>query len=245
MSWVAVAIGGSALIGAAGSAIAGNQAAKATEGATNAAINEQKSALASQQALSAPYQQIGTTGGAIQQYENLLGLGPQGGQGIQATLAATPGYQFAKQQGIQGTVNQASAMGLGLSGNTLEGLDKFSTGLADQTYQQAVGNAQGAVGIGQAAAAGQAANIGQAAGNISGALINQGNNIAGIDANIGAGIAKAAGGGATNYLAYNTLQGLNNPSGVGAPLGASSQPGMLTSGGYTINDPSVGSGYGY
>src|ERR1700678_509196 len=151
---VALGIIGAGIVSAGGSAIAGNQASKATEGSTNAAISEQNSALSSQQALSAPYQQIGTTGGAISQYESLLGLGPKGAAGEQSTLASTPGYQFAKQQGLTATENQATATGMGLSGNTLEALDQFSTGLADSTYQQAVGNSAQAVGIGQNAAAG-------------------------------------------------------------------------------------------
>jgi len=147
---IAVGIIGAGVVGAAGSAIAGNQAAKATEGATNASINQQNAALQQQAALSKPYRDLATgTGGntgAITQYQNLLGLGPQGNAGIESTLAATPGYDFAKTQGLQATQNAASASGMALSGNTLESLDKFSTGLADSTYQQAVGNIEGAVG---------------------------------------------------------------------------------------------------
>jgi len=102
---------------------------------------------------------------------------------------------------------------MALSGNTLESLDSFSTGLADSTYQNAVGNAQNAVGIGQAAAAGQAANIGSAAGNISNSLTTQGNTIAGIDANEAAGVTKALSGGVNQATTLNTLSGLNNPGG--------------------------------
>jgi hypothetical protein len=213
---------GAAVIGGTATVLASNSAANATQNATNAAVNEQQSALNQQAALSAPYRAIGTgtpasggtgaTLGAIEQYQNLLGLGPGGAGAIQSTLAATPGYQFAQNQGIQQTTNAASAMGLGLSGNTLEGLDQFSTGLADQTYQQAVGNVGNAVQIGQAAAAGQAANIGQAAGNISGSLISQGNTIAGIDANEAASLSKLATGGIGQYAEYNILQSLANPS---------------------------------
>jgi len=238
--WIAAgAIVGAAALGAGATMIAGNQAAKATEGATNAAINEQSQALQQQAALSAPYRQLGQS--AIPQYQALLGIGPQGAAGEQAALAATPGYQFTQQQGIQATEAAASAMGLGLSGNTLQGLDQFNTGLADQTYQQAVNNAQTAVGMGQAAAAGQAQNVGNAANNISGALINQGNTIAGIDANEAAGITKAIGGGATNALTAYTLNNLNNPgftAGDFATYAAGNSP-TLSSGDYTINTPGV------
>jgi hypothetical protein len=208
----ATAIIGAAVVGAAGTAIAGHEAAQATKGATNAAIAQQNKALSEQAQLSAPYRALGQAG--IPKLEQLLGLSKGGNP--QAALASMPGYQFAKQQGLQGVTNQASAMGLGLSGNTLEGLQKFGTGLADQTYQQEVGNLENVVGMGQAAAAGQAQNVGQAGGNISSALINQGNTMAGIDANTVAGITKSIGGGIDNAVLMNTLQGLGGGGGGGS-----------------------------
>ena len=66
---------------------------------------------------------------------------------------------------------------------------------------------------GQAAAAGQAQNVGTAAGNIGQALTAQGNNIAGIDANTVAGITKSIGNAGNQYLEYQTLQSLNNQGG--------------------------------
>jgi hypothetical protein len=245
MSFVATAIIGSAVIGAGGSAIAGNQAAKATEGATNASIAEQNLTLGQQQVANAPYENLGSA--ALPQYQALLGIGPNGQPasaaqqaGVQSALAATPGYQFTLGQGTTNTVNQASAMGLGLSGNTLEGLDTFSAGLADQTYQNAVGNAQGAVGMGQAAAAGQASNIGAAGSNISNALLQQGQTTAGIDANTIAGLTKATGGATSNFITANTLAGLSNPSFTANDinaLNAGNSGTMNIGGGYLVNSP--------
>lgn len=207
---IAAAIIGGAVIGAAGTAIAGHQAANATTSATNASIAAQQGAQAKQEALNAPYAAIGT-GGAIQQYENLLGTGPGGAAGVQTALEATPGYQFTKSQGITATENAASAMGLTLSGNTLEGLDRFSSGLADTTYQQALNNAQNAVTIGQNAAAGTGAGILQTGANVGNAIINQGNTLAGIDANVAAGLTKSIGSGVNNYIMASTLADLNTP----------------------------------
>jgi hypothetical protein len=205
-----IAIAGSAVVGAAGTMIASHQASIATRDAAQTAANEQNKALSEQAQLSQPYRDIGTgTGGnmgAIQQYQNLLGLNPK--VSPLAALEKTPGYQFALQQGDQATVNQASAMGLGLSGNTLEGLSQFNQGLAQNTYQNAVGNAGNAVQIGQAAAAGQAANIGQAATNLGNIAINQGNTIAGIDANEAASLSKLATGAAGQYADYSILKNL-------------------------------------
>lgn len=132
-----------------------------------------------------------------------------------AALQSTPGYQFTQQQGTQAALNAATAQGLGLSGNTLEALSNYNAGLADQTYQQTIGNLQNAVGVGQAAAAGQAANIGNAANNISNTLYNQGQTQAGIDVNTVAGITKAIGNGVNQYTLNNTLKGLSNPGGTG------------------------------
>jgi hypothetical protein len=203
---VAAAIVGAAVVGGVATSVAGSSAASATNNATNASVAEQNSALSQQAALSAPYRGVGTQ--AIGQYENLLGIGPNANaQTIQQALASTPGYQFTQQQGEQGILNAASAAG-GFSGNTATALDRYNTGLADQTYQNALSNAQGAVGIGQAAAAGQAANIGQAAGTISNAYTQQGQNIANIDIGEAAGISKAIGGAANNYAEYSALQAL-------------------------------------
>ena len=52
-----------------------------------------------------------------------------------AELEATPGYQFAKTQGLQAVQNAAAAKGLGISGAALKGAANFATGLADNTYK--------------------------------------------------------------------------------------------------------------
>lgn len=61
-----------------------------------------------------------------------------------ADLQATPGYQFSQQQGEEG-INR-NAVAKGFSGGTLKDLQTFDTGLADQTYQNAVGNSLNAFG---------------------------------------------------------------------------------------------------
>lgn len=227
---VAAAIIGGAVVGAAGTAVAGSQAAGATRDATNASIAQQQSALQQQATLSQPYRDLGQS--AIPTLQGLLGIG---GADPTQTLRNTPGYQFQLQQGTQNTVNQATAMGLGLSGNTLEGLSKFNQGLADTTYQQVFGNAESVVGMGQAAAAGQAQNVGNSASNISNALINQGNTLAGIDANTTAGIVKSIGNAGNQFIENQTLAGLNPGS-----IDTSMTPGLYTpagGGGYTYNIP--------
>jgi hypothetical protein len=202
---VAAAIIGGAVVGAAGSGLAAHSAASATTSATNANIAQQQSALAQQATLSKPYRDLGSA--AIPQYEGLLGIGPQGAAGIGPALEQTPGYQFTQSQGETGILNAASAAG-GVGGNTLAALDTYNTGLASGTYQNEVADIGGAVASGQAAAAGQAQNVGTAAGNIGSAITNQGNTTAGIDANLAAALTKTAGNATNQYIENSTLTAL-------------------------------------
>lgn len=233
---VAAAVIGAAAIGAVGSSVAGSEAAGATRDASNAAITQQKNALSEQAQLSAPYRALGSA--AIPQYEALLGIGPQGTAGIKTALESTPGYQFALDQGERGIVNQASAQG-GITGNTLAALDTYNVGTASQTYQQNVGDIASAVASGQAAAAGQAQNVGTAAGNIGSTLINQGNTNAAIDANTIAGITKATSSGIDQYTTLSALGALNNQApGYGAEASPGAGAGTMSAGGgYTYNTP--------
>ena len=49
-------------------------------------------------------------------------------------LEATPGYQFAREQGLGAMTNAAAAKGLGTSGNLVRGLGEYATGFASQTF---------------------------------------------------------------------------------------------------------------
>lgn len=203
----AVAIIGAAVIGGAATVIASNKASSATKNAANSATKVQEDALAQQEKLSAPYRELGES--AIPTLKSLLGLGPQGAGGIEKSLSNMPGYQFAKSQGVDATKAAAGSMGMALSGNTLEGIDKFSTGLADSTYQGEVANLMGIAGIGQAAAAGQAANVGNAATNRSNITLGQGANQAGIVSNEAASLAGIAGNAVGQYEQNQFLDKLN------------------------------------
>ncbi|MGH9663952.1 MAG: hypothetical protein ACRD9L_05985, partial [Bryobacteraceae bacterium] len=54
-----------------------------------------------------------------------------------------PGYQFALDQGKQAIERSAAAKGGSLSGGALKSLDQYTTGLADQQYNEAYQRAQG------------------------------------------------------------------------------------------------------
>jgi len=208
----AIAIGGSAVLGAAATVYGANKAADATTAASNAAISEQQQALAQQQAIAAPYVAQGQQG--IATYNALTSATP--GQ-AQQTLQNTPGYQATYTTGVEAAERAAAASGLNLSGNQIQGVESFGAQLGDQTYQQAINNALGQETIGQSAASGVSANIGQTASTIGNIGINQGNTNASITSNEVAGLTRAAGTAGNQFLTYNALQGLNNPAGTATP----------------------------
>lgn len=207
---VAAAVIGGAVIGGVGSSIAGGKAASASRHASDQAAQVQREALEQQKELSAPYRQLGEA--AMPNYENLLGIGTGGSAGIQQALESTPGYQFALEQGQRGIANLASTQG-GISGNTLADLTKFNQGIASTTYQQQLDNLARAVGTGQAAAAGQAQNVGASAANIGNILAQEGQTQACISANTIAGITRSIGTAADQYMQNQALNALNNQGG--------------------------------
>jgi hypothetical protein len=231
--WVAGAIVVGGVIGAVGSNMAAGKAASATQNAATTAAGVQNKALDQQQANAAPYMAQGQSG--IQTYNALTSASPAQ---VQQTLSATPGYQATYGQGTEAAMRAAGASGMNLSGNQITGVEQFGAQLGDSTYQQAINNALTQEGVGQAAAAGQSANIGQAASNLSNIAINQGNNMAAIQTNEIAGITRAGSNATNQYLTYNTLQGLNNPAGGGNPYNLGGSTPTAPAGSSLTYDPS-------
>ena len=133
-------------------------------------------------------QNYATANAGVDQLKNLLGIGAGGTQGALDTLRATPGYQFAQTAG-DASINAAeAASGNNFSGKQLLDLSKFNQGLADTTYQSAVGNLQPFLGA-----------AGQAAGGIGGLYSGVGNQLSNVFGSLGG---QTAG-------QYDTLAGLN------------------------------------
>jgi hypothetical protein len=108
-----------------------------------------------------PMTEYGKTG--VDAYMAGMGLGPQGAEGMN-NFQNTPGYQFARDQGLDAVNRTAAARGGLAGGNNTVDLMKYATGFADQTYgnymsrlnplmqmyQQGVGGqANAAMGLGQ------------------------------------------------------------------------------------------------
>ena len=206
MAWVATAIVGSAVVGAAATAYGANKAADAQTAATDKAAQTSLGMYQQTRSDLLPYQQYGQNAG--NQLQARLSDLTSPIVMDQATLEKTPGYQFNLTQGLKATQNSAAARGLGTSGAALKGAATFATGLADSTYQNQFQNAvtnqtnaynrlfnltqlgeNAAAGTGQAgtAAANTAANAQIGAGNAQAAAANAtGSSISNLASNLGA-----------------------------------------------------------
>jgi hypothetical protein len=110
-----------------------------------------------------PWNQLSGIGmQGIQSYGDLIGLNP----GIDQTelLRNTPGYQWQMDQGLDAINRLANSRGELSGGGNTQDLLKYSQGLADQTYQQAVQNRTPYFGMAENAAAGQASVNAQLSG---------------------------------------------------------------------------------
>ena len=141
---VAAALIGSSVVGAVGSGIAGGQQASAS----NQAAQTQLQMYNQTRADLSPFVQGGTQ--AFQNLQNfysnsgpvgtLLGLSPGGADAQLAALRNTPGYQFAQGQGVQALDRSAASRGTLLSGGQLKDVTSYGQGLADQLFQNTLGN---------------------------------------------------------------------------------------------------------
>jgi len=224
MSWIAVAIGGGALVGGISSAIGASSAAGAQSDASNTAANAQKYAtdksIAEQQRefdiaqqMLAPYNQLGQN--AMPGIQQMLGIGANGQftpqtlnvqvpkeyQGLFNTQTANLTKQLqsdAAAQHLTGTpFLTAESKALGDLGNQQNAIG-YDAGMQRATTERNMnyGGLLDLLNIGSGKAA-QGAGIAQQTGQgISNAYQNQGNNLANIATNQG-----------NNQAAYNMYMG--------------------------------------
>lgn len=219
LGMMGASIGGSVLQGGLASRAAG-QAATAQTQAAQLGIAEQRRQYDAAAELLRPYVQAGTT--AIGQQGALIGT--QGAPAQQAAidaLMAGPEYQSLLSAGENAILQNAAATGGLRGGNTQDALMRYRpevlSGLIGQQFQRLGGLA----GMGQASAAGQAANALQLGQNVSGLMQQQGAAQAG--ANLARGqawgnsVGNIAGGLGYGFGAFATPPG--SPGGL--PSGAS------------------------
>lgn len=221
-----------------GGADAAKSGAEAQSEAANNAAQMTQQQLEQMRSDLAPYRALGTGtqnalmqalgyNGAFDKDGNLTGMSVNPNAALQqkfsfnpADLSKTPGYQFALQQGLKGTNNALSAQGLGLSGAQAKGLSSFTTGLADQTYNQQYNNALSTYNTNYQTASNNANNLMN--------LMNVGQNAAAQTGTAGLNAANTAGGyltGGANAQAAGGIgaansygNALNNAVGTGTSL---------------------------
>lgn len=213
---VAVAIGGSALIGAGASMFGANEQSNAATNAMNSANQTQMNMYNNNVALEAPFRQSGTT--AL----NTISQDQANGTGFAAAwdpsnIQNTPGYQFQLQQGNQAIQRSAAAQGGLLSGAAAKAMDQYSQGLAGTTYQnqfndylansnQQYNQLMGVANIGQNATN---ATVGVGQNTANQVANNQVSGITGAAAATASGVMGAANSlnsGLSNYLGYQNQQ---------------------------------------
>lgn len=246
---VGATIGAVGSLGSAGiGAWSSSQASSQQQAAQQASIANQQ--YMQQQQLAFLNQMYGKAQGGLQPF---IDQGVNAGQQIasniprwmqmgqvpdQQTLAQTPGYQFTLNQGLQATNNQLAARGLGgVSGALGRGIADYTTGLANNTWQNVFNANQTQVGSeynrlmglmtpGASAAqslAGVAAGIGgsgaqgysNAANQISGAYTGMGNAQAAGTIGMGNAIGSLGSSLPGAYAAYNMFGGQTSSPGTG------------------------------
>lgn len=125
------------------------------------------------------------------------------GADMSATLAQTPGYQFAQSQGTRAALNALAGRGLGGSpGAIAKGVGGYVTGLAGNTWQNVVNSLQNTVNTGGAGLQSAFASGGSALQNLVNTGLTGASSLAGVGTNTtnqisgaltGAGNAQAAG----------------------------------------------------
>lgn len=223
MSFVAVAVGGAALIGAGAAVYSSNKAAGAAQSAANSSIGEQAREYDQARADNAPFRTTGVS--ALDQVAKLYGLDTTdangnivkgSGKADFSSFTQSPDFQFNLNAGQDAINRSAAAKGGLLSGAAVKAGQTYATGLADNSFQQYVGNLEGAAGQGQAATNATTAAGTNMANQSSLAYNNAGNARASAYSDIGSTVGNTANGLASNYLMYKYL---NPATKTPAPLG--------------------------
>lgn len=199
MVGVTAAIIGSAVIGAGASMAAGSKAAKAQKSAAAQQVNESRRQYDLTRQDFTPWREAGQ--GALSKLEMLYGLKPnEGGQTPAQMVAATPGYQFRMDQGMQAIQRSAAARGALKSGGAVKALQRFGDGLASSEYDAFSSRLAQIAGVGQAAAGSTAAAGDAASARIAQAYGNAGDARASAYANTGSAINQGVQNIASAYL---------------------------------------------
>lgn len=223
---------GAAVAAGAASAAAG---AAVSYGISQATSSGQKQAITTGQRQAtqdvAPYANLGApAAGALSDFAGLNG--PDAAARAMSMYTTSPGYEFARTEGLRAVDDAAAGRGMLRSGATLKAEQAFGTGLASQDFGNYLNRLAGYSGQGLTAGANQAQTATSGATQLSSITGNQG---AGTGAALGT-ATSALGGALTKYLG-NSGSVYGSGSGYGTPA---SNAGIWS--GNTLNGYSAPSG---
>jgi hypothetical protein len=247
MSWVAAAVVGGSVIGGAISASGAKSAANTQAQADESAQAAQLQMFNTIQGQEQPFLTAGQ--GATSALSSLLGITPGGAGGppngylTQTTgpfsfnpssVTSSPGYQFAQSQGMQQVANNEAPNVGALSGPALKALTSYSTGTAEQYYNDYFNQAQSQYNTNLNSQQTQQSNIFARLSGIAGLGQNAASNTGTAGTQLGTGGAQAtaaagaasAGGtvGAAN-AASGAAQGVGNAAALSSILNNNSSSG--------------------
>ena len=230
MPWMmALAIGGSALVGASTAKKAASTQAAATDRASEVQkqtvdqqIALQREMFNKQMELQQPYQQAGVNAlNKLQGMADYTMFGPE-------QFTKDPGYGFRLAEGQKALDRQAAARGGLISGGALKAAQRYGQDMGSQEYSNAfnryqleraakLGPYQSLAGVGQTAANTMGANAGQFGSNVGNTLGAYGTNVGNLMTSGGAARASGYVGGANaltsglgQYMNYTQNQNLMN-----------------------------------
>lgn len=201
---------GAAIIGGLASASAAKSAAKSRTKAANNQLALQREMYDQTRTDLSPYRDAGANALAAVNYELGLGAAPDGYSGFQAS----PGYQFAVQQGQDAIERSAANSGGFFSGQTGKSLTDYRIGMANQDYGNYFNRLYGLANMGQASSAMQAQANQNLASQGSNALANIGNAQAAGAVGVGNAINNGIGN-ALGIWQYQNQTAQPNTSGIG------------------------------
>ena len=213
--WVA----GAVVVGSVASGYMSSQAAKSAARtqaeASDRAIAAQQAGLSEQAAINAPFLDTGT-----QAMNRLAAMTEPGGEYYEpfskTDFTQDPGYAFRFKEGMKGLNANAAARGGLISGNALRAATAYGQEMGSQEYTNAFNRYYAErsnkmdplkflTGVGQAAGAGQASNIGAATGNIANLTTGAGNAMAAGQVGSANAYANAIGQGVSQYQTNQLL----------------------------------------
>lgn len=230
---------GTAVAGIGGAVLSSNAASSAAKDQENASLNAQQIQQQENQQIvqnEAPFLNSGQA--ANSELGQYLGTSPNNGslgggygkllQPFTADMLSTysPDYQFALQQGRQGTLNGSAGGAGALSGAAQKSLEGYNTQEANTLFsnaaslyyagnQQTYSNLMGQAQLGQAAASQEASSGTALAGSAGNAAISAGNAAASGAIGTANAYSNALTGGANAYGQYAALSALQGQAGNG------------------------------